>query len=834
MPLPKDVCDLCGLPLNHGAITSEFDRVPYAFCCYGCRQVFNILYEESATGDPAEFKKTDLFRQCRELGIIPSSTKDPTNFKRRNLEVPRPGGGTGRDENTTGDGDIKNPRLALHLSVVNMWCPACAWVIETMLSRQPGVAAAACHFATDRLKCDYDPVKTDPQRIIAAVNRLGYQATLPGETPLKKERKAAFVRFSVSAFLALNVMMLSFALYSGFFTTLGDEQISKISWPIFVMASVVLIYGGADLLKRGWVGLKTGVFGMETLVMAGALSAYAYSTLNLFSGSIHLYYDTAVMLVTLMLLGKLLERRARDRIQENLGAFFSLMPTKVRRVSDRFPGGRYVPADQLNPGDRLVAEKGDIVPADGLVLQGTGSVDESSLTGESLPLKKKPGVNLCAGTRVIEGRFIIKAAAVGPDSTLGQMMRIIRQALDSKTPLEAGTDRLLKWLVPTIFALSVGTGLVCRAVGLSPEATLLRAITVMVIACPCALGIAIPLTRVAGISLAGKKGILVRDATVFERSEKVDTVVFDKTGTLTHGQWALLDIRACPPFSQNQLLALASALEAGSDHYIAAEIRHQAAGRGIVPAAVDKVEHHPNGIRAQTGIGEVRIGSRDFVGHFPPDGPDPEPGRNVDQDLKLDIEPSMVYISLNCSPGGIFVFGDRIRRGAPTVAAELKKRKFRLSVVSGDADTTTRSIAARIGIDDARGGKLPAEKALYVDRLKKRGQQVVMVGDGINDAPALASSDLAVAVHAGSMLTRETADITLMRGDPRQLLDYLGLAGRVNRKIRQNFWGAIAYNLIAIPVAMGGLLSPLVAVSAMLCSSLTVIANTLLLIKHES
>lgn len=789
-----------------------------------------MLMEAADTDDPARFKHTELFKRCREMGIIPASEAELARQSESAAVAKPPRRANGHNETSRIDIDGASQFLRLHLKVSGMWCPACAWVIEEVLSKQPGIVEARCNFSIDRLSCAYDPVKASPQQIIRAVEKLGYATADPEDTTAPgKQHKRQFIRFSITAFLGMNVMMLSFALYSGFFTDLPAYSVQRISWPIFLMATAALIYGGFDLVKRAWQGLINGIFGMETLVMTGALCAYFYSIFNMITGSIHLYFDTAAMLVTLVLLGKWLESRAKNQVRENLAAFFSLLPTKVRIVSDKFPDGRYTAVGQLARGDRFRLIAKEIAPADGIVVAGTGLMDESSLTGEAIPIVKKPGQTVIAGSRVTRGDLVIRAQGVGATSTLGQMIRIIQQALGDKSPLEGQIEQALRWLVPLILLLAAGTGLGCYLSGLTADIALIRAITVMVISCPCALGIAIPLVRVAGISLAAGKGILVREFNAFESVAHLDSIVFDKTGTLTDGKWRLLEIMPKNQVSRKTALALAASLESASDHPIAIEIRQTIQREGIKPAGIDNITEHQNGIAGETKGREVRIGNPAFTGL---DKQSVVPHLNT-RDLERDVTPSIVYLTLDMEVCAVFVFGDRLRETTEDAITSLQHCGYKLAMISGDAEHTTRAIGRRLGIDPAVGGMLPEEKAGYIRQLREKGRTVAMIGDGVNDAPALAQADLAVALRSGSQLVEESAHVTLMRGDPAQILDHFALSQRVNRKIRQNLWCAFMYNFIAIPVAMTGLLSPLVAVCAMLCSSLSVIGNTVLLIKRS-
>jgi heavy metal translocating P-type ATPase len=823
-------CDLCGLPLRYGALSAVLTNEAYRFCCMGCKQVFTMLLEGSHEPIPNSFRETELFKKCQEMGIIPSSEAElqqQAQTQEPATSYPSTRKGT---ESLETHGEIPGENaLGLNLVIKDMWCPACAWVIEEALKRSGGVMNVSCNFSTDRVVCEYDPVSTSPAQIIQTIEGFGYRASIPGQEEETTEKKKDLIRFAISALLTINVMMLSFALYFGFFTDLSQETIQRLSFPIFVMASVVLFYGGRKIYLRAWAGMTSAAFSMETLITAGAFTAYLYSTVNMLSGSIHLYYDTSSMLITLVLLGKALEKRARGKVQEDLENFFSLRPTKVRICSDRYPEGRYEAAEQLQESDIFRVEEGEVIPADGVVVEGKGSVDESSLTGEAQPIGKKAGDKVKSGAKVIQGMFKVRAEGVGEESTLGQMITITEKALSGKTPLEGKTDRVLQWFVPIILVLAVGPLLVGLLLGLTPDDAMVRGVTVMVIACPCTLGIAIPMARVAGVSVAGRKGLLVRDFGSFEQAERVDTFVLDKTGTVTTGKWALQKIIPLEPFNERQVLATAASLERNSNHYIGMELKRNAAERLIPPIDIERIKVFENGISGEMDGAEIRIGSKGFLAkELETLGPIPI------NSIPNDAEHSFVFMGVGGRLCAILMFGDKIREGSSVMIDQLKASGYGIFLVSGDEEKTTSLIAAKIGIQEAYGGKLPQDKVLFIEGLQRARHRVAMVGDGINDAPALARADLAMAVHSGGHLGRETADITLMRGDPGQVIEFMGLAKKVNRKIYQNLIFSFLYNFISIPVAMSGLLTPLIAVSAMLMSSLSVIGNTLLLIKRRN
>ena len=509
-------------------------------------------------------------------------------------------------------------------------------------------------------------------------------------------------------------MMLSWALYAGFFTSLSSDAVSKISLPIVAMAAVVLVYGGGPMLRKAWFGLIHRAPGMETLVGMAAGCAFVYSLYNWLTGSIHLYFDTACMLITLVLLGKILEQQAKNRVRRDLDSFFALQPAKVRLVTDTSPTGRYVSIGQLAAGDRFAVASDEIVPADGRVESGTATLDESSLTGEPRPVGVKTGDPVKSGARVIDGRVTAMVEKVGDDTVLGQMIVIMTRSLEQKSAFEGRTDRMLRWFVPMIIALAGGTGLYCAMTGLPVNQAVVRAVTVMVISCPCALGVAIPMARLAGISLAARRGILVREIESFERADAINTVVFDKTGTLTHGRWHLSHIECQPGYHPATIAAWAAGLEQSSDHEIARAIDAYVRVQAITPAVATDIIIHPDGVQGRLDDKIVQYrqpGVR--LGQGTPAGGAPEESE--------EALTSRVFLSADNRPAATLIFGDTIRPTVPSMVDALKRASRDIHLVSGDGDAATREVARAIGLNQARGNLLPSDKADYIDSVGSAG-----------------------------------------------------------------------------------------------------------------
>jgi heavy metal translocating P-type ATPase len=525
-----------------------------------------------------------------------------------------------------------------------------------------------------------------------------------------------------------------------------------------------------------------------------------------------------------VLLGKFLEAKAKVRVREDLESFLDLQPNKVRVCSDGFPRGRFVSLEQLAVGDEFRVKADEMVPADGRVTSGRGLVDLSALTGESRPKIVAVGDPLTSGSQLIEGDVMVAAERVGNEALVGQMIAIIESGLSRRTPLESRTDRWLAWFVPVMVGLAAATVIGSHSLGLVWEDAFVRGLTVLVVACPCALGIAIPLARIAGMSGAGRMGILVRDFEAFERVNQIDSVVMDKTGTLTYGRWSLEQVTVFDQVREHEILAIAAGLEVNVDHAVSRAVLAHTDKMGIAPATVEDVRVAESGVSGTYHGHRVALGSWGFVRRGDPSLP---------VAVMTESQLSRVFLRMDGRVCAMLGFGDKVREGVADLIAALSDGDYGLHLISGDGHTASLSVGRQVGIEHIHGALLPTDKADYVGRLQAQGHRVVMVGDGINDAPALSKADLSVAVHRDASLARQAANVTLMRGDPTQLMDFWKLAKRVNGKVVQNLGCAWIYNLVSILIAMSGWLNPLIAATAMLLSSLTVIGNTLLLVRKR-
>lgn len=798
-------CDLCNLPVGRARLHLNSPAGTLSFCCPGCLHVFQILFN-TPEGPPADFRATELFRRCMAAGLVAVPAGEAISSGPERIDPP----------------DQHALALETTFRIEGMWCAACTWLIEAILGRTEGVLSAKIDFLSDRARIKYLPHRIHPGQIAERINAVGYRARPEGEETAA-DQKDALLRLGVAAILTCNAMMISFALYGGFFADLGRGGIGYLSFPLCMLATTVVFYSGGPILRRAWQGLRRGIATMDTLIAVGSLAAYGYSVFQMLRGGIHLYFDTAAMLITLVLLGRLLESRARFRVTREINELQSLASRKVRLWQDGRE--RWVAAEAVSPGDIFAVEIGERVAADGKVQAGSGDVDESVLTGEPRPVGKEVDDEVLAGSLLLAGGLQLIATRVGPASSLGQMLALVREALAAKNPIEQFTDRITRWFVPLIFGLAAATLVTLLLLGAGAETAMLRAVTVLVIACPCALGIATPLAKVAVVGKGKAMGIVIRDASAFEQARKLDIMILDKTGTVTEGHFSLRDLYA-PAGNEVEALGRAAAVEQEADHFLAREIRRQAKERGISPVPASGCRSFPGwGVAGYVAREEILVGNRQLLAGRAMGIPPALAARAaVAEEKGLTV----IFVAWQGKVQALLAFGDPLKQGMGELVALLRKKGLATRLVSGDSHAATAAVAGQLGIERFAGQCLPADKAALVRELQAEGLLVGMVGDGVNDAAALAQADVGFAVGSRpAALMAEAADVTLLGDTADRLPAVLDLSTLMIKAIRQNLLLAFLYNGIGIPFAMLGLLNPLMAVFAMFASSLTVIGNTL-------
>ncbi|MDP3673093.1 MAG: heavy metal translocating P-type ATPase [Telluria sp.] len=714
----------------------------------------------------------------------------------------------------------------LDLGIGGMTCASCVARVEKALRKVPGVSDASVNLATESARVTYAPSEQMEARLRRAVRDAGYEPRAAGEAePENLSPWAGFLPVAVGLALSLPLVI----------PMLGDlagRHWMLPTWLQFVLATPVQFILGARFYKAGWHALKAGTGNMDLLVAIGTSAGWGLSVwLWLASDSMHLYFEASAVVVTLVLLGKWLEARAKRQTTAAIRALHALRPD-IAHVITRGGEEADIPVAEVLAGDRLVVRPGERIPADGAVEGGHTQVDESMLTGEPLPVAKAEGARLTGGTINGDGRVVMNVSAVGSETVLAQIIRLVEDAQAAKAPIQRLVDQVSAVFVPVVLAIALATLLGWLWAGLPMETALIRAVAVLVIACPCALGLATPAAIMAGTGVAAKHGILIKDAQALELAHKVDLVAFDKTGTLTVGRPRLVAFSAAPGVDEAQALAAAAAVQSGSEHPLARAVVARAQEQGLAVA-------QPDGVRAVQGRGtEGEVGGASYliaslrwmeelgVGLG---GLQDEARRHAGDGATVSV--LLQRVTEGIALRALMAFADEPKPGAREALAALRARGVRLVMISGDNRDAATAMARRLGLEpgEVLADVLPGDKAAKVAELKAAGHVVAMVGDGVNDAPALAAADVGMAMATGTDVAMHAAGVTLMRGDVGLVGAALDISHRTVRKIRQNLFWAFAYNVAGIPLAALGFLNPVVAGAAMALSSVSVMANALLL-----
>ena len=705
----------------------------------------------------------------------------------------------------------------IDLGIEGMTCAACVTRVEKVLKRVPGVAAAEVNLATNRARVHADAgVKLEA--LTEAVSRAGYTA-VPVEQ-VKHAKPDPLWPVLVAALLTLPLVLPMLADPFGY-----GHVLMLPPWVQFLLALPVQFGFGARFYVAAWKSLRGGSASMDVLVALGTTAAFALSTGEMIVAwpgyTMELYFEGASVVITLVMLGRFLEHRARARTTAAIEALAALRPETARIMRDGTE--QEVPTASLRAGDVLVIRPGERIAADGVVEDGTGSVDESLLTGESLPVAKAPGERVTGGAINGEARLLVRATSVGAESVLARMIRLVEDAQATKPPIQRLADRVSAVFVPVVVAIALATFLGWWLIGGDLVPAVIHAVAVLVIACPCAMGLATPTAIMVGTGVAARRGILIRDAAALEGAHAVTTVAFDKTGTLTEGHPRLLALHPAPGVSEEEVLRLAVALQSGSEHPLARAVIE--AAHGVAIPAADAVRALPG--RGVEGVVEGRrlvLGSRRLL-----DETGAMPGDLAEAEAALSAEGrSLAWLATaDGETLALLGFGDAVKPTAAAAIARLKALGIRTVLISGDTKAAARTAALALGIDDVQAEVLPADKAAHVAALRAEGGVVAMVGDGVNDAPALAAADVGFAMGTGTDVAMHAAGITLMRGDPALVADAIDLSRRTWAKLRQGLFWAFAYNVLGIPVAAAGFLDPMLAGGAMALSSVSVVLNAL-------
>ena len=796
-------CFHCGLPLPEQDFTADIDGQPRHFCCFGCQSVCEAIY---AAGMEGFYQRTP---EGTLLEPPPPPPEDPGLYDLEEVQA----------EFIREDGQERE----IHLLVEGIHCAACVWLIEHSLSRLPGVISARVNLSAKRLLLRWDNKRIKLSKIISTLARIGYAATPfdpeAAEGILRKQTRDLLFRITFAGFTMMNLLWVSIALYAG---ADEGEYRSLFHWVGFALATPTLFYSGWPFLKGAWTSLRTGHLGMDLPIALGATVTWAYSTW-VTVGDLpdhQVYFDTVVNFIFVILIGRHLEGVSKRHAVAATQRLLDLQPRVALVLQDGEE--KTVPIRRVREGDRVMVKPGAKIPVDGIVLEGESQVDEAMLSGESTPVSKQPGDRVSAGTVNADGSLTIEVTGTLANTALGRIIQLVEEAQASKAPIQCTADRIVPWFVLATLSLATITFFIWYSKDF--EVALMAATSVLIITCPCAFGLATPMAIAVASGQGARHGILVKNGAVLETLSHVDHFVFDKTGTLTLGKMQVTEIFTRDP-GQDELLTLAAAAENLSEHSIGQAITQAARERNL-PYRDLKPEGFASkpglGIRARVGKHEILIGNIGWMA---------EHGITEDSELAARAREteeqaiSVVHVAIDGRHAGIIGVADRLRPDARALIESLRHQGISLTLLSGDRKRVAEAVARQLGGMEVIAEVLPEDKDKVITRLQEQGRTVAMVGDGINDAPALIRADVGIAIGSGTDVSVESADIVLMSDELDKIHLAVALSRRTLRTIRQNIMISFAYNIIMVPLAMSAMITPLIAAISMPISSLLVIGN---------
>lgn len=716
----------------------------------------------------------------------------------------------------------------VRLDIEGMTCSACAARVEKALKKVEGVKEVNVNIATNKATIEYLSSETNIKEMQLAVENAGYKAKKEQKVDVDKQKEAREKEIKNLKILFIISTILSLPLLSAMFVDMaGMDTILSNGWFQFILATPVQFIVGWRFYKGAYHSIKGGGANMDVLVAMGTSAAYFYSIYMLLVGMNHFYFESSAVIITLIILGKLMEAIAKGKTSEAMKKLMGLQAKTAKVI--RNGEEKDIPVEEVEVGETIIVRPGEKIPVDGEIIEGKSTVDESMLTGESIPVEKVIGEEVIGSTINKHGTFKFKATKVGKDTALSQIIKLVEEAQGSKAPVQRLADKVSGIFVPIVVVIAILTFIIWYIVSGEINPAMVASVSVLVIACPCALGLATPTAIMVGTGKGAENGILIKGGEHLERAQKTDTIIFDKTGTITKGKPEVTDILTYD-LDEKEVLRISASAEKSSEHPLAEAIVNDANSKEILLSDVSDFEAIPgHGIYSTLDKKEIYLGNRRLMDR---ENIDISKASSEIERLENEGKTAMI-LAIDKELKGIIAVADTIKESSKRAIEELKNMHIDVYMITGDNQRTANAIAKQVGIENVIAEVLPEDKAANVEKIQSQNKKVAMVGDGINDAPALAQADIGFAIGTGTDVAIEAADITLMRGDLMEIVTAIKLSKKTMRTIKQNLFWAFAYNTAGIPIAALGLLNPMIAGGAMAFSSVSVLTNSLRLKKFN-
>lgn len=778
------ICYHCSLPINSKPVINKVANEQRYFCCLGCSIANQLINSLELDKD----KELEL--------LIKDKIQDKNLIQRDKLNI---------TNNVT-------------YKIRGVTCTSCGPIVEKITSMQSGVIDSRVNLISERVKISYDKEYFSFDKLNKSLKKFGY--SLVDKNSIEDSEYLSenyLLRIGMVWFLSMNIMALSFGFYYGQLENYPDA----VSWVINAEAlmSTIVIFGlGFPLLKSAFLKALKGQLSMETLISFGALTSYFYSIWSMLHGRTDTYFDTASMIIAFVLVGKFLENSSKSKASQTIKKLLSLGVKSATLINQGIEES--IDIENVKVNDLLVVKPGEKIPVDGIITEGNSYIDEAMLTGESIPVEKIINDKVYGSTINQDGRFIFKATEVGDDTALSKIIDLVEKAQNEKTETQKLADKLSAWFIPIVFILSALTGLFWYYQGAELNTVILNTVAVLVVACPCALGLATPMTTFVSLDKAAEMGIIFKNSGLIEDLAKINTVIFDKTGTITEGKMSVSKIEIIDPdFKEDQLIYLLASLENYSEHHIAKSIvKYSGLAKEKLAQVID--------FRLTKGMGVEGI----IEGKYIIAGNDRLlKERNIDLSAKKPVNGSStkILVAINGKLTGQLYLQDKIKEGMNKSIEQLKKRGLDIYMLSGDNQETADNVAKETGIEKVFANQLPQDKIDFIVELQTLGKSVMMIGDGINDAPALVQAQIGLSISNATDISTEASDISFIKNDVDILPKLFTLGDISNKTLKMNLWWAFLYNFVTIPLAMTGLLKPIAAAAAMAISSLIIVNNSL-------